>query len=303
MIDALNDQFGIDGRIRFESGENGFVRATISGAAQGEIYLHGAHVTKFQPNDHSDILWLSPDAVFRADKAIRGGIPVCWPWFGPHPSNNELPQHGFARTQDWSVTNSAVRTDGALSLTLNLTDNETTLRVWPHQFELSLTAVFGDTLTVELTATNCDPQDLTVGAALHSYFRIDDIHHTQLTGLDGNRYLDQLDQKMKQQHGPVTFSREVDRIYLETEGAVGITNDTGEQSVRVEAFGSRSTVIWNPWTDKAQRMSDFPDTGFRSMVCIETANAGGDERVIQPSESHRLRQTIVPWRHSSGSRG
>jgi len=294
MIGELNDSFGIDGHVDFRTGEGDLPQAVISNPlASAEVYLHGAHVTAFQPRGAEPLLWMSDRAEFRADKAIRGGIPVAWPWFGPHPTDEALPQHGFARVLDWSVAATGVLTDGRTELRLQLTDDERTRALWPHAFDLEIRVVVGASLTVELRTRNSGSESYEIGGALHTYFRVGDIERVAIDGLDGRDYLDQLDgHRVKRQSGIISFAGEVDRVYLDTAGACIIDDPTLGRRIRAAKTGSRTTVVWNPWVDKARRMADFPDDGYLQMVCIEATNAASDIHRVPPGGDHVLSQTI-----------
>jgi D-hexose-6-phosphate mutarotase len=295
MIAGLNRTFGIEGHLRFEEGAGSLPRAAISNAfATAEVYLHGAHVTAFRPRGAESVLWMSELAVFEAGKAIRGGIPVVWPWFGPHPGDEQLPQHGFARVSDWTVDDTRVLPDGRTQLRLKLVDDGITRQLWPHPFNLDLTVVVGSELRVGLTSRNAGTEPVTVGGALHTYFRVGDIGRISIEGLDGGEFMDQLDDhKTKRTEGKVTISGETDRVYLDTTGACAIFDPSLQRTVHVGKSGSQATVLWNPWIDKSRRIVDFPDDGYRSMVCIEAANAFADVYVLPPGGEHTLAQTIA----------
>lgn len=295
MIATLNQDYGIPGEVHFTSGEGGLTKAVISNRhATAEVYLHGATVTSFQPRGQLPVLWLSPQAVFKPDKAIRGGIPVCWPWFGPHPIDKTKPQHGFARTSEWSVVGAATLPDDSTELRLHLSDTSQTRLLWPHTFRLELCVTVGMQLRVALTTQNTGSQAVQVGCALHSYFSVGDIRQVEIDGLDGCEYIDQPDgNRMKKQAGPVRIREEVDRIYLGASAECLVQDRAMGRSLRVAKSGSRSTVVWNPWSAKAAKLEDFPDEGYLAMVCVETANASDDVRTIEPGAIARIEQVVV----------
>lgn len=294
MIDRLNEQYGLHGHVHFAGGRGGMPRALIANDhADAEVYLHGAHVTAFAPRGEAPVLWLSPDAVFTSGRAIRGGVPIVWPWFGPHGSDSTKPQHGFARNLQWQVAATRACADGSSEITLELTENEHTLALWPHPFRLEHTVRAGRGLSMVLTSHNTGDEPVSLGAALHSYFSIADITQARVEGLEECTYLDQLTSRIvKRQPGPVTFDREVDRIYFGAPRDRVIVDATAGRAVHVATTGSRSTVVWNPWVDKSRAMADFPDEGYRNMLCVEPANAGDDVRVLAPGEHHTLTATI-----------
>ncbi|HER20221.1 MAG TPA: D-hexose-6-phosphate mutarotase [Chromatiales bacterium] len=292
MIAALNREFGIEDRVVFERGDGGLTRAVITHArATATVYLHGAHVTAFAPRDASPVLWLSPRALFRDDAAIRGGVPVCWPWFGRHPSDPEKPPHGFARRMPWRVAGTDMLEGGAIRVRLAIEDDDATRALWPCRFDAEVAITVGDQLSIALTCCNRGSEPFESGGALHTYLAVADIARTRVSGLDGCDYLDQLaGRARRRQHGPVEFAGNVDRIYLDPRGACIV--DDGTRSITVRSRGSASTVVWNPGAKKAAAMDDVPDDGYRSMVCVEAANAGGDERRVEPGDTHTLAQTI-----------
>ena len=301
LIEDLNAQFGLQGQLQFLAGENGLPMARIdNGLALAEVYLHGAHITHFQPAGEEPVLWMSSAAQFQAGKAIRGGVPVIWPWFGPHPSDSSKPQHGIARTAAWQVVASEALADGRTQLQLALTDTQQTRTLWPHAFELGLTLTVGTTLDIELTARNMGEQPWEAGAALHSYFAIGDVERMHIEGLAGCDYIDKLDNNQrKQQVGDVRINEAVDRIYFhqqqvgdEADNVCMIVDEANARQIVVGSSGSRTTVVWNPWQENAKAMADFPDEGYRNMVCVEAANAAADVRRLAPDESHTLRQHI-----------
>ncbi len=294
MIDTLNQRHAMPGVVQFVEGRGGLPKAVVSNPHAGaEVYLHGATVTAFQPRGQAPVLWLSPQALFQPGKAIRGGIPVCWPWFGPHPADPSKPQHGFVRTMEWSFVHAGCLPDERTELRLHLQDTTDTRAMWPHAFRLELRVLVGRSLEVTLTTHNTSNHEALVSAALHSYFAVSDIHTVQIDGLDGRDYIDLTAGRIIRRHaGRAVIDQEVDRIYIGTEDACLVRDIAGKRILQVGKSGSRSTVIWNPWSAKAAKLADFPDDGFHTMVCVETANAGPDTRQIKPGASHALTQTI-----------
>lgn len=299
QIEALNAQFALVDQLRFQAGENGLPSVQITNElATAEVYLQGGHITAFQPRGSEPVLWMSPLAQFQRGKAIRGGVPVIWPWFGPHAIDRHKPQHGFARTTEWRVSATKALPDGSTQLQLQINDTLATHMLWPHAFELSLTITVGTALNIELTSRNTDEKTFTAGGALHSYFAVGDIRKIHIDGLLGRHYIDQLDgNRIKQQNDAVCIREEVDRIYFDTEdtcteGICAIFDAQLLRQIYIKRSGSHSTVVWNPWQNKAKAMADFPDEGYQQMVCIETANAVDDVRQLAPGETHTLSQTI-----------
>ncbi len=290
----LNTRFGIADQLKFIEGPGGLSFAEIDNA-QGTAYvcLQGAHVTTFRPKDQAEpVVWLSDYAKFAPGKSIRGGAPVCWPWFGPHATESAFPGHGFARTVMWQVTASAALDSGETRLTLMLMPNEQTHAQWPHATRLELAVTVGNRLRLDLVTTNLDTVPVSIGEALHTYLHIGDIAEIQVTGLENTGYLDKVAGSTRHtQAGPVTFSGEVDRVYVDTDATCEIVDARLKRRIVIAKSGSRSTVVWTPWAEKADKMGDFGPDGWRRMVCVESANALENVVSIPAGESHCLSVT------------
>ena len=293
--EELQEEFGIDGVVRISDCAESYPVIYIENTlASAEIALHGAHVMRYQPANEKPVLWLSDTAVYRAGKAIRGGIPVCWPWFSAHPDDGSLPAHGVARSRFWTLEAIETLASGETHITLALLDSPETLTQWPYAFRFVLTVTVGRELTVALTATNTSNTACTCSGALHSYFAIADITQARLSGLDGVEYIDQLlEGRRLLQRGDIVIDEEFDAIYQDTQDDVVIIDQAGERDIRVSRAGSRSVVIWNPWIKKSSGMADFHKEGYQQMVCVEAANAGDDTVLLEPGESHTLSTTIA----------
>jgi D-hexose-6-phosphate mutarotase len=289
-LDELDHQFAIADAVGFHTPPHGATIARLSGAGgSAEIALHGAHVLAFRPAGTREVLWLSPRARFEPDKAIRGGIPICWPWFGPHPSAASAPAHGLARHAPWTVRRTSREADRRVRMDLDLEPNSTTQGLWPKGLAVGLTVTVGTALELALTSTNRAPEPLTLSEALHTYFAVSDVREVAIHGLDGVDYLDKVDaMARKTQRGAVHITEETDRVYLGTEAACTLADPGWQRRIVVSKSGSRSTVVWNPWAAKARAMADFPDNGYLGMVCVETANAEEDALTLQPGEAHTL---------------
>ena len=286
----LNAQFGVKGRIEIVSGGGGMTAVSLRNAqASAELMLQGAHVTQWAPSGARPVIWLSPAAKFAPGKSIRGGVPICWPWFGPHGSESNYPAHGFARTVPWEIVASNSEGDADV-VRLRLLDSETTRAQWPRPSELTLEVRVGAALELTLTTRNIGKFPITVGEALHTYFAVGDVRQTRVQGLDGLSYIDKVDGfKTKQQKGAVTIDGEVDRIYLDSIEDCIIDDPAWKRRIRIAKRGSRSTVVWNPGSAKAQQMGDFggPE-GHLGMLCVESGNAADNVVSIEPNASHSL---------------
>ncbi|HED40549.1 MAG TPA: D-hexose-6-phosphate mutarotase [Chromatiales bacterium] len=289
-MNALNEQFGIDNALVFETDENGETVALINNChASAAIALQGAQLISWVPNEHKPVIWLSSGATPSAEKPMRGGVPICWPWFGAHPSHPELPAHGFARTSHWHLIHSAALADGSTAITLELSSDQIPAHLWPQPLSLQYRITVGQTLMVELITHNRGVSEITISEALHTYFSVSDIRNITVEGLDGCHYLDKVDNiQRKQQKGDVVFNSEVDRIYVDTSADCTIKDPLYARQIHIRKEGSRSTVIWNPWLEKSIQMSDMDDHDYLNMVCIESANAAHNATVIPAGETHRL---------------
>jgi len=293
-IHRLNERFGRGSILRFESGPGALTVARIATPdADASVALHGGHVLSFQPRGEKPVLWLSEHSYYQSDKPIRGGIPICWPWFGPHPADAAKPAHGFARTSAWTVLGSELTTGDTATLRLSLKDSDVTRAIWPHRFELELIVTVGPVLDVELVARNAGPTPSTCTAALHSYFAVSGIADVTVAGLDGREYLDKVhNYARRRQSGAIAIDAETDRIYLDTVDDCLIADAGWRRAIRVAKRGSRTTVVWNPWAARAVQLADFGDEEYRRMVCVETANAANDETTVAPGGEHRLAARI-----------
>ncbi|QOY54643.1 D-hexose-6-phosphate mutarotase [Candidatus Sulfurimonas marisnigri] len=276
--------------IEYKKLSNGFEYIEIKNSlAYAKIALQGAHIFHYEQNSKEPILWLSETSDFEIGKSIRGGVPICWPWFGLN-KDDSLPQHGFARTSIWGVANTDERSADITLITLKLEYSKESLKLWPYKFELELHVSISDRLTMELKTTNIDEKSFEITQALHTYFSVSDILHVAIRGLDKKPYLDALTFKKEIQSGDITFNQEVDRVYQEVSDEVLLKDKN--RILHVENEGSCSVVVWNPWIAKCKRMSAMRDDAYKSMLCIESANAFEDERVIKSNESLTLKATI-----------
>lgn len=256
--------------------------------AKAAIALHGAHIIEFQPSGEEPVLWLSSDAVFSAGKAIRGGIPICWPWFGGHPEG-QLPAHGFVRNRFWQLQSTQQLDNGFTRLIMSTCDDDASRVLWNHRFRLRLVVVVGNTLSVTLEMQNPGDSAYTITAALHSYFNVADISKVHISGLDGVGYMDQLlGNHWRTQYGDVHIAGEVDRIYHPVPADEIVCDQGFGRRIRLGKTGSCSSIVWNPWIDKSGSMGDFQKGGYRHMVCVETGNVAGDKVRLAPGSSHSL---------------
>jgi D-hexose-6-phosphate mutarotase len=286
----LNHRFAIHGHVSFAPGDGGLLMANVQNAhAHAQIALQGAHILTYQPVDDAPVIWLSPKAKFIAGKAVRGGVPICWPWFGNHETEPTYPAHGIARTAMWDVIDTEKTADGATSITFELQIDDAAKAMWPHPCTLHNVVTIGRDLTIELVTQNTGSQPFTITEALHTYFAIGDIDAAQVTGLTGCTYIDKVDGfQRKTEPDKVKVESEVDRVYLNTRNDCVIEDRKLRRNIVVSKSGSDSTVVWNPWAEKSAQMADVGEGNYRGMLCVESANAAENAVSVAPGHSHKM---------------
>jgi glucose-6-phosphate 1-epimerase len=293
-LQALNSRFGMAGVVFAEGPGELAVLDVENPHARARVVIQGAHVVDWTPRGEEPVLWVSEAARFAPGVSIRGGIPICWPWFGAHPSDPEQPQHGFARTAPWQVVAVERLADERTRLTFRLPDGVGGA-AWPHDLELLYMVTIGRTLELDLVTRNAGDAPVAIGQALHTYFRVSDPAEVVVYGLEGCRYLDKLHGGEGVQDRRLTPTGPIDRVYL---GAVrdAVIEDHGlSRAIRVTKRNSRATVVWNPGHAGAAR-GDFGESGSSHMLCLETANAAEDVVRLEPHAVHLLftRYTVGP---------
>jgi D-hexose-6-phosphate mutarotase len=301
-IAELNAQFGRPGNIQFVSGSGGQSRVDLTYEGQrASVYLQGAHITSYQANGE-EVLWNSRCAQYQSGKAIRGGIPLCWPWFGAHPVDPSLPQHGFARNSEFAVVSANTDLE-VTSLQLRLVSNPQYNRWCDSQggvVELLVDVRLADSLFVQVTTINHTKRQVVVGGALHTYYSVADVARVSIPALTGLTYKDKLvdyAQKCQAQTFSVLSIQEkveqcVDRVYLSPPTSVVLEDPAQNRAITLRTWGNADMVVWNPGPLVASSMSDFDDMGYRNMLCIEPALALDNTVIIAPGESHQLGQEI-----------
>ncbi|QDF75129.1 MULTISPECIES: D-hexose-6-phosphate mutarotase [Shewanella] len=261
---------------------------------QARIFMQGAQIERFQPKGQAPLLWVSSADDFQPGSGIRGGIPVCWPWFGMH-ENPQWPQHGFARTRLWQL-DAVQMQDQALELKFSLTVDDADKQYWPHQSRVELIFNLSDSLSVRLVNTNLGETPFSLTQALHTYFPIEDIHQLKASGFSGANYIEFGEGPYTQDGDEVRFDRETDRVYSQLGDCQLLHTPNGTIEVRRE--NSHSAILWNPWIDKSKRLSRFNDKDYLTMVCLEAANVLDDQVTLAPGESHTL-ATHIRWQPSA----
>jgi len=292
QIADLNDRFAVPGQLEFAAGPGGLPVARIENEhASASVALLGGHVLTYQPRGQEPVLWLSRHSRFEPGVPIRGGVPVCWPWFSSHPTDKSKPFHGFARTMTWSVRGTETTNDGAARLLLGIVDDEQSRALWPHGFDAEIDVTVGRELAVRLVSRNPGDEPWTISCALHPYFTISAIQDIWITGLEGTHYLERSPEPQRQD-GPIRFASEVDRVYLDTT-ADCIIHDPGlDRRIRIAKEGSRTTVVWNPWIERAATLDDYGDDEYLGMVCVESTNAKQDPVTVPGGGEHCLGAVI-----------
>ena len=263
------------------------IRTPLATAA---LSLHGGQLLSFVPNGFDDLLWLSPCSQ-HAPAAIRGGVPVCWPYFGRQGQAADAPQHGFARNTAWTLVEATNGPEGETTIELSLPEHaDTPLR-------LSQTLRIGRGLTQSLTTHNTGSAPVAFTQALHTYFRVGDAQRVQVSGLEKLSYADKYDGREHLQagawdlHDPRDPGRG-DRIYHRAGGRYALHDPVLRRRIDLTTSGSHSLVVWNPGEQGTRAISDAPAEGWRHFVCVEAANAGEDAIELAPGETHTLQQTL-----------
>lgn len=272
-------------------------------AVRAMVTLQGAQITAWQPTGAEPVLYLSEDSRWTPGAAIRGGIPICFPWFGG--GRNHLataagqpdavvaldPSHGWARVMPWHLVDASVDAAGGATVTFELRGTDAVDRPHADQFPADATVRYTMHLGAELRlefAVIAGASLLDVETLLHTYLRVDDITATSITGLDTAPYWDKVDQQARKQSGEITITGETDRVY---ESSAPVRVVTPQRTIEVTTTGSSSTVVWNPWSAKAQSMSDFGDRDFEQMVCVESGNVADQAITVPPGGSHVMTVT------------
>jgi glucose-6-phosphate 1-epimerase len=304
--EALNEQFGLDGVLTFEEhGQLTRARVTLP-ACEATVYVQGAHLTAWKPAGERDVLFLSKESEFLPGKAIRGGIPVCFPWFGGRSDGASGPSHGFARIEEWTLAFAALLPGAAgedrVSLTWTLGPGELSRSLGFDGFRVAYEMLLGRSLTLRLTVANGQDTPLRFEEALHTYFRVGDVRRAPIAGLAGATYLDKRDDGKQKQapEGPLQLDRFTDRVFPANEAAIAIEDEADGRKISVAKQGSRTTVVWNPWTEGAAALKDLGDEEWPEFLAVETANTATDALTLAQGETHTMVAEITVERDSAG---
>jgi glucose-6-phosphate 1-epimerase len=294
-ISRMANRFNIPEAIRLETGPGGLAHAIIStAAAEADLYLQGSHLAHWTPRGQRPVLYLSSKSLFTAGKAIRGGVPIIFPWFGSRSDGRPGPAHGFARTSEWTIESARQHEDARVEITLSLVSNDATSDFFITAFRLRFRVTIGSELEMELETSNEGQAPFTFEEALQTYLAVSDVHQVSVFGLQNTIFIDKTDgfKRKKQDREPLRIAKETDQVHLGTQNACTVWDPVWNRRIIIEKNGSDSTVIWNPWIDKSKDMSDMPADGWKQMICVETANAADNAVLLSPGASHKLAATI-----------
>lgn len=295
QFDLLNRRFGIPEIVEVSTGNGGLTKLVVTAAsASAEIYLHGAQVTSWGPAGAKDALFLSEQSGWQDGRAIRGGIPICFPWFRAKADDPKAPAHGVVRTREWQLESVTAEADGSVIVVCSTQSDESTRRWWPHEFHLLHRITVGKALRLELTATNAGPTSLQFEEALHTYFRVGDARSVRVRGLDQAAYLDNADSnREKVQLGDVVFAAPTDNAYVDTHSAVELIDPGLHRTIRTGKENSATTVVWNPWQQGAASIADLGDNEWQHMTCVEASNILGSAITLAPGQRHTMIATLT----------
>lgn len=290
-IEQLNADYGITDKVKFVEGKGGFPIMEISNEyAKAAISVYAGHVLSFQPTDLAeDIMFVSSQAYYQDGKAMKGGVPVCWPWFGPDPESKGRSSHGFVRNRLWQMRDVVSTQSGETKVTMGLRDTEETRKIWDYSFDLAIAITVGSSLTIELITRNTGDRSFSITQALHTYFKIGDINQVAVLGLENNTYIDKVDNnQQKTQAGTVTFDGECDRIYLDVPAELIIDDKALKRKIKITATNSNTAIVWNPGADIAKKMADLGDRDYLNFVCVETANAAKEIIQVAADDEYQM---------------
>ncbi len=292
-VDALNARF-IAGVAQVVAGKGGLpIVCVTTEKATAEISLYGAQVIRWKPAGAGEVLFLSEKSYWELGRAIRGGVPVCFPWFGDKADDARAPNHGFVRTKEWRLDSLSALDDGAVTLVCITESDATTRPWWPHEFCVAYRMTVGAKLRLELTVINRGKTAMRFEEALHSYLRVGRAQDVTVRGLDGVAYLDKTDAfREKMQSEDVTITTETDRVFINTNGAVEVIDAALGRVVRTDKVNSQTTVVWNPWREQAAKLADFGDDEWQQMVALEGSNVQTAAIQLDPGEEHTMSVTL-----------
>jgi glucose-6-phosphate 1-epimerase len=292
-INQLNEHFGLPGVLVFHATSSGLVYAAVTMPhAIATVYLQGAHLAAWQPVGQQAVIFTSRKTDLMPGKAIRGGVPIAFPWFAARHDGKTGPSHGFARIQNWTLAFAALAGDD-LHLTFTLSPTEVSKSLGFDHFRLAYQLTIGHTLTMQLTVANDATTPLIFEEALHTYYAVTDIHEINVSGLEGINYLDKVDNLQKKlQHEDIKITGPTDRVYLDTIGTCILHDNAGKRRISIAKTGSNTTVIWNPWETGAAKLPDLDPSEWHEFLAIETVNAATNSITLAPGATHAMQAHI-----------
>lgn len=290
-LKELQNRFGDCDYITFEQTEQDVVLIHVNHPlATATISLQGGQVLEWKPRSQVEpVLWSADSTHWLSGRAIRAGVPICWPWFGAHPTEQASPAHGYARLCDWEVAEISMESLGTIDIDLRMMPTHEVATRYPLNASLVSRISVGEALSISLTTTNTGEAPVTITEALHAYFNVGEIDDIQIEGIEGNDFIDLIDQNIrKTQVGAIRFTGETGRVYLNTLNECFIVDRALGRTIKIEKSGSHSTVVWNPWFETAAKMNDLGPVAWQKMVCVESANALDNFVMIKPRSQHTL---------------
>lgn len=290
-VEQLNQTFEIPNQVKVVEGKGGFPVVEVTNEkATAKISVYSGQVLSFKPvGEPEDLLFLSDKAYYEESKAIKGGIPICWPWFGSDPEGKGRASHGFVRNRMWTLLSTEAIASGETKIRLGMSPSAETLEIWPHQFELVIEILVGTKLSVTLTTQNTGDQPFSITQALHTYFATGDIGQVRVLGFENARFVDKADGSAeKTQTGDITITEETDRIYTDVNPEIVIDDGAMGRRIRITPSGSSTAIVWNPWKEISVKMADLEDQDYQRFICVETANAEDEVIEVAPGADYKM---------------
>ncbi|WP_019557500.1 D-hexose-6-phosphate mutarotase [Thiomicrorhabdus arctica] len=296
MPSRYSQQFSAEG-VRFSMRENIMMIDVENAFASAQITTHGGCVLSFTPKNGQDLLWVSPTALYNGQKPVRGGIPICWPWFGAHSQETSAPAHGFVRNAVWHLDHIANLDSGVTEIVLTFDSNADTLAIWPHSFHLALRIEVGEKLAMSLITTNLSNHDIQITEAFHTYFNVADARNLVITGLEGSTHLDKLSHApAERQVKTLTLNPPMDSVYLHQTSDVSIEDVGHQRNITIEKQHADSAVVWNPGPETVKGFADVPDDVWPEFVCVEAGNVFDNEVMIASGDKHTMTMLLSSQR-------
>jgi glucose-6-phosphate 1-epimerase len=288
-----NQQFGLPGIAEIVQGNGILPKICVTTpAATAEIYLHGAQITSWIPAHSSEVLFLSDHSHWQEGKAIRGGIPICYPWFRSKAGEPDAPSHGVVRTTAWEIE-SITQQSGDVIISLVIASSDATRKFWPYDFHLKHRITVGAELKLELITRNTGPEAFRIEEALHTYFRVGDVEQVAVSGLNGVVYLDNVRNNTENtQHGDLAMTGPTDNAYIDTTSTLTIIDQGLKRKLITEKINSATTITWNPWQQGAASLPDLGGEEWRNMICVEAANILRSAVDVPPAAEHIFAATL-----------